>query len=93
MMGQAKQHLKIKSKPPPLHLSCCGEGEGIDVTLSESPSHALADAEESKIQSEFYAEFETTLAQLLHEDDLMPFNLHTAASLGITSCVRQLIER
>ena len=90
MLSQAK----VKAKPPPLRLPHCDvEAENNDGFDSSPMGHAMADYEENEIQSEFYPQFENTLTQLLHEDDLMPFNLHTAASLGVTSSVRHLIER
>ena len=85
---------KVKAKPPPLQLPNCNiEAENNDRFGSSPMGHAGADREENEAQSEFYQQFESTLTQLLHEDDLMPFNLHTAASLGITESVRHLIER
>ncbi|KAK4008355.1 hypothetical protein OUZ56_013496 [Daphnia magna] len=85
---------KVKAKPPPLRLPQCNvEAENNDRFASSPMGHAMADYEENEAQAEFYHQFESTLTQLLHKDDLMPFNLHTAASLGITSSVRHLIER
>lgn len=84
---------KVKARPPPLRLHCNVEAENNDGFGSSPMGHAMADYEENEAQSEFYQQFESQLTQLLHEDDLMPFNLHTAASLGITASVRHLIER
>lgn len=85
------QH-KVKAKPPPLSLR---QDENND-DLFPSPittSHAEADVHENHVQSEFYQQFEGTLSKLLQNEDSIEFNLHTAASLGATSCVRHLIER
>lgn len=83
---------KIKCKPPPLHLSN---------NVEECPQlvDALATSKESRVcnkgddHAEFSFLYESALIDLLDESELMPFNLHTAASLGITECVRSLIER
>lgn len=93
---------KVKARPPPLRLTYQDhEDLGVDNHPDLSPKHPYVDyaaEEETTISSneenlEFYHQFESTLIDLLHEDELMPFNLHTAASLGITSSVRHLIER
>lgn len=84
---------KVKAKPPPLRLPNNEDAENNDRFDSSPMGHAMADYEESETQAEFYQQFENTLTTMLHEEDLMPFNLHTAASLGITSTVRHLIER
>lgn len=70
----------------------------VDYAAEEAEELAIANATNNTTNSnetnfEFYQQFESTLIDLLHEDELMPFNLHTAASLGITSSVRHLIER
>ena len=61
--------------------------------MPSQPKVKANDREEHEARSELYQQFESTLTQLLHEVDLMPFNLHTAANLGITESVRHLIER
>ena len=80
---------KMKTKPPPLRLHSNVEEscELID-SLSLSDSYLISEEVE-----DMEKQFEGILIELLDEDELMPFNLHTAASLGITACVRNLIER
>lgn len=70
------------------------EAEELAIATATS-THSCCNSNEqhSETHYEFYQQFESTLIDLLHEDELMPFNLHTAASLGITSSVRHLIER
>lgn len=86
---------KVKTKPPPLHLHY-NEEETVETQISEEMSREikkLDEMEEMHGQAEFYKQFESVLIDLLQEDELLPFNLHVAASLGIITSVRNLVER
>ena len=70
------------------------------VEIIESPaavaSRSVVEAsrkEEEEDDEILYQQFEGTLFSMLHEEELIPFNIHTAASLGNTGSVRHLIER
>lgn len=85
--------IKIKPRPPPLLLEPCSNSAIVDVV--ESPLNYVPELnfKEEQDDGEIHQQFEGTLISLLQEEELMPFNIHTAASLGITESVRHLVER
>ena len=84
---------KVKARPAPLHLNPIDVKPEVQVPISTGEPNKYAENEGSELQQELSRHFESTLIKLLQDDELMPFNLHTAASLGMTSNVRYLIER
>ncbi len=87
------------NKPPPIALyntePACHDTAVI--SIAESPTitveHYNLQDEELEETELLYQQFEGTLIGLLREDELLPFNIHTAASLGTTASVRHLVER
>ena len=82
---------RVKVKPPPLKL---GKGVGGEAERDfQFREERCAEVGEAGLRDEVYMHHEKNLSKLLREDDLMLFNVHTAASLGMTTGVRYLIER
>ena len=88
---------KVKPRPPPLQLFSTEQPfqDETAINIIESPKldNFIVIEDPNELKCGFDIEIESTLMGLLHDDELLPFNLHTAASLGITASVRHLIER
>lgn len=94
-MNQVSSNSKVKTRPPPLQLFPAEQPfhDETAISINESPFPGYVEHDSHDDHHEFDVEFEGTLMGLLNEDELLPFNIHTAASLGNTASVRHLIER